>query len=265
MVILRMPNRDLQCTADGCAETVRCCGLCRLHYAEARRLKVRASGACRTCGNPVHSRGMCEYHYKCFLKSHEGRREIERAQEIARHPYRKKWYAAVASGVVDEWKDFETFAAQIVPPPSDGVKYFLRKKLVGEPMGPDNYRWVSRRTPDQIKAVDRETRKRRYYGKALSGEPVYSRSARNSILKRSFGITADDYDALEIAQGGVCAICYQSDNKRLAVDHCHETNTVRGLLCQSCNLSLGRMGDDPDRLRRAAAYIERHPKLRCAA
>ena len=43
--------------------------------------------------------------------------------------------------------------------------------------------------------------------------------------------------------------------KWLAVDHCHNSSTVRGLLCCSCNLAIGRMGDDPERLEAAAAYI----------
>jgi len=49
------------------------------------------------------------------------------------------------------------------------------------------------------------------------------------------------------AQGGVCAICGKPPGKtRLALDHCHRTGRVRGLLCWSCNVKLGwlekRMG-----------------------
>ena len=74
--------------------------------------------------------------------------------------------------------------------------------------------------------------------------PEYRRSIR---LKQRYGITAAEYDAMYEAQGGKCAICGQppGDNVRahwggkLCVDHCHETNTVRALLCNDCNLAVG--------------------------
>jgi len=40
------------------------------------------------------------------------------------------------------------------------------------------------------------------------------------------------------------------------VDHCHETGRVRGVLCFNCNSAIGKLGDDPDAVRRAAAYLE---------
>lgn len=88
---------------------------------------------------------------------------------------------------------------------------------------------------------------------------------RNHDLKKSFGITLDDYRAILEIQGGVCAICRQQETsarggnvKWLAVDHCHSTGKVRGLLCEACNVSIGRMKEDTDRLRSAIAYLDRH-------
>lgn len=46
--------------------------------------------------------------------------------------------------------------------------------------------------------------------------------------------------------------------EKLAVDHDHETGRVRKLLCHNCNRALGLMKDDPELLRRAATYIEKH-------
>src|SRR6266567_8999063 len=76
-------------------------------------------------------------------------------------------------------------------------------------------------------------------------------------LKRRYGMTTGDYDALLARQGGVCAICKKKSKRRLVVDHCHLLNKVRGLLCHKCNLGLGMFDDDTDRLRAAIAYLER--------
>lgn len=71
-----------------------------------------------------------------------------------------------------------------------------------------------------------------------------------------YGMTVDDYEALVLAQGGVCAICNgRPGRKRLAVDHDHATGAVRGLLCEACNLALGGFRDDPTLLLRAAEYL----------
>lgn len=85
---------------------------------------------------------------------------------------------------------------------------------------------------------------------------------------RSYGLTEHGYAAMVAAQQGRCAICGTTDpvvvrrNGRhvrdWAIDHCHDTGQVRGLLCQACNLAIGQMGDDPRRLRSAADYIETH-------
>lgn len=59
-------------------------------------------------------------------------------------------------------------------------------------------------------------------------------------------------------QGNRCAICgihFDMLNKEPAVDHCHETDIVRGLLCNSCNWGLGHFKDDVVRLESAIAYL----------
>lgn len=64
---------------------------------------------------------------------------------------------------------------------------------------------------------------------------------RNTHLKTHFKITQADYDKLNTKQGGLCAICQKQckSGRRLAVDHNHETEEIRGLLCMSCNRALG--------------------------
>ena len=63
---------------------------------------------------------------------------------------------------------------------------------------------------------------------------------RGIVLRKRYGITVEEYDALLAAQDGCCAICRKPprEGSRLYVDHDHETNQVRGLLCPSCNTSL---------------------------
>src|SRR3990167_4328995 len=84
----------------------------------------------------------------------------------------------------------------------------------------------------------------------------YARRRRNGALRRAFGITLAQYDLLLKQQNGKCAICQSAPGKRkLAVDHCHRTFAIRGLLCISCNVLLGVAKDIPERLRVAALYL----------
>ena len=80
-------------------------------------------------------------------------------------------------------------------------------------------------------------------------------------LKYNYGITEEDYNFMLQQQGGKCAIC-SSDKptgkwKVFAVDHCHHTNVIRGLLCNECNRGIGLLGDDSQRLRAAANYLDK--------
>lgn len=77
---------------------------------------------------------------------------------------------------------------------------------------------------------------------------------REDHLRRSYGLTRAGRDALIASQGGVCCICLSAVPAH--VDHCHETGRVRGVLCFSCNAALGQFKDQPEVIRRAAAYVE---------
>jgi Recombination endonuclease VII len=86
--------------------------------------------------------------------------------------------------------------------------------------------------------------------------------SRTYHLKRRYGISAEDADAMLEAQGGLCAICGVLPAEH--VDHDHATGVVRQLLCFNCNGGLGQFKDDPDVLRAAAAYVERHRERQVA-
>lgn len=71
----------------------------------------------------------------------------------------------------------------------------------------------------------------------------------------SHGLTLAELRAMEDRQGQACAICQRK--VPLHIDHDHVTETVRGLLCSTCNTGLGKLGDSAENLRRALAYLER--------
>ena len=114
-------------------------------------------------------------------------------------------------------------------------------------------------------------RKQTYCKSCLSkyNKKRYSDGSRGSHLEQKFGITQEDYKDMMEAQGGTCAICNGKNAVRkrttfenkpftiaLAVDHNHKTGKVRGLLCNSCNTSLGKFKDDITLLKRAIEYLE---------
>lgn len=85
-------------------------------------------------------------------------------------------------------------------------------------------------------------------------------------VRNKYGITRAKYEAMLRDQGGVCAICLQPERAlsrtgrviRLAIDHCHETGAVRGLLCSTCNTAIGKLRDQPIVVTRAVLYLLEH-------
>ncbi len=82
---------------------------------------------------------------------------------------------------------------------------------------------------------------------------------------RRFGITPERYDEMCAAQSDRCLLCGKPPagpgngaSSRLHVDHDHISGKVRGLLCNNCNRGVGHLMDDPELMRRAAAYVEAH-------
>jgi hypothetical protein len=76
---------------------------------------------------------------------------------------------------------------------------------------------------------------------------------------KKFGLTLGELEAMYVQQEGRCAICGISEEahgKYLAIDHCHKTGKVRGLLCMPCNTALGNFKDDTYVMSKAIKYLE---------
>lgn len=110
-----------------------------------------------------------------------------------------------------------------------------------------------------VKDREKESAKR-YYLKNRHVE-------KNGHLKRTFNITLEQYNEMLVMQNNVCAICEKEETKvfkktgkinDLAVDHCHKTGNIRGLLCWRCNTAIGRFEDSIELLQNAVAYLEKH-------
>jgi hypothetical protein len=85
----------------------------------------------------------------------------------------------------------------------------------------------------------------------------YRTKLRSWRMRTIYGLTLKDYDEMLKKQRGKCAICGKppTSRRRLAVDHNHKTNKVRGLLCHVCNNFLGVYERNAQKF---ARYIERH-------
>lgn len=84
---------------------------------------------------------------------------------------------------------------------------------------------------------------------------------REYILKKKYGITLEKYNKMLSEQEYKCYICHKHEDKldrSLAVDHCHKTGKVRGLLCGNCNRFLGQIDDDINIAERLVEYLQKH-------
>lgn len=147
------------------------------------------------------------------------------------------------------------------------VRYEREGPLVGEKRcrdcgdvksSDDFYHYPTHR--DGLDGYCKDCKKCRAADFAKRRDPEAKRlSGRKTHLKRTYGITMDEFEQMVEAQQGCCAICERTVDQ-LVVDHDHDTGEVRELLCGSCNSAIGLLGDDPAKLRQAATYLEKHRK-----
>lgn len=113
--------------------------------------------------------------------------------------------------------------------------------------------------PIRIKELNDKNKqvRKQYYN-----DPINKRRYNLLRIKREFGMEAHEYHNLELSQNGKCAICGDDEkskrNKNLSIDHCHETNKVRGLLCTNCNRAIGLLKDNIQILEKAINYLNKY-------
>jgi hypothetical protein len=93
------------------------------------------------------------------------------------------------------------------------------------------------------------------------------RDYRAENLRRFYGISLEDFATQLEIQGGRCANCrcmltLGIENARTGdsavVDHNHDDDSLRGILCNHCNRGIGLLGDNSDGVKRATEYLENH-------
>ena len=88
--------------------------------------------------------------------------------------------------------------------------------------------------------------KEKYHSMTFEERQIHNR-------KKHYGINEEYYNTLLEKCKGVCSICGSSDP--LVVDHDHQTGSVRGLICNTCNTGLGKLGDNIEMLEKAILYL----------
>lgn len=117
-----------------------------------------------------------------------------------------------------------------------------------------NYkRWYDRSYPER-----RERHNARRRRANLPPEAVAELRYRDRLRwpKHGYDVRQETVRKLYEAQNGACAICGRK--RRLQIDHCHRSGHVRALLCRQCNIGLGQFEDDPNLLRAALGYVQKH-------
>ena len=129
------------------------------------------------------------------------------------------------------------------------------------PISKDNYDWVESATKNMT-TDDKKAYATQWIREDRKRDPD---KYKHKALKKQYNIGLDEYMIMLESQKGVCSICNKEESainphtkqpRDLAVDHCHSTGKVRGLLCSKCNTALGSFKDDISLLEAAIVYLK---------
>lgn len=216
------------------------------------------------CADYADKRGMCDKHYRRFIKyGHTDKIRQQGMREIRKHSEYKNWiHLKSICALVPEWFDFEVFIVGIGERPSD--RHRLVRLNRDELMGPDNFEWHAAKFETVFSTSTVEGRKEYNRAAYVARSIVTDRPTVGSGLSRFYGMSTTQYEQLLAKQSGTCALCdatHDMDSRgrvqALSVDHDHETHEVRGLLCRNHNVMLGLAKDNSSVLRKAVEYLER--------
>jgi hypothetical protein len=202
----------------------------------------------------VIARGLCAKHYKRYQrhKSTDQTRPSDWGQR-EKHPYYKSWCGLVRhhrNDMDSNWlNDFWLFVKEM---PEKPEKAKIHRISIKKPWSKDNVYWKeSEYSSEKSKEYQRRFRK---------ANPLYGK---DSYLKKTYGVDLNWYNAQSEKQNHVCAICNEPETAiihgkkiSLAVDHCHDTGKVRGLLCRACNNAIGAFKHDKYIIQQAIKYLE---------
>src|ERR1700720_2256481 len=171
--------------------------------------------------------------------------------KMARIRMRAVWRESTKSE--HNWKSFDDFIVCVGDRPKDERRLIALDQ--SRPIGPDNFKWVKPEFDYQTKEGRSEYQK----AHRAANPMLYKDKDLRKKFGPDFGVEA--FQAKLKEQNGVCAICGKPEKgtrngviRWLNVDHNHETNAVRGLLCTGCNVAVGMMYENRDIMRAAMAY-----------
>ena len=216
------------------------------------------------CTTPVTARGLCDAHYRRLIR--RGTLETVRPDDWGKreaHPAYKSWKGLIryhTPRTDKRWlDDFWVFAAEI---PEKPEKARAQRYDDSKDWSKDNFYWKTTKL-SEVALADRAEYMRNWQRQARAVDPDYGK---NSDLKKNYGVSLAWFNAQLEKQNGVCMICEEPETlvikgkkMSLAVDHCHDSQEVRGLLCSKCNRGIGLLRHDRRLLKNAVEYLEKPP------
>jgi hypothetical protein len=214
------------------------------------------------CNTQSIAKGLCDKHYRRLLA--HGDVNAERPDDWGKrekHPAYRTWCGLRRyhlSEIPVKWKeDFWKFVAD-VPQKPEKSKAFRPNKF--ENWSSSNFYWKECRSLSK----DKKLYHRDWHKKSRDANFEYYK---NKDLQKNYGVSYKWYKQTLEKQNNVCAICecvetakIRGKSLSLAVDHCHDTGKVRGLLCRACNTAIGSFKHDLSVLEKAILYLssEKH-------
>lgn len=163
------------------------------------------------------------------------------------------------SMVCERWLNFWNFVEDVGKKPEGDFKF--NRHYSDQPFRPGNWRWKSKYISNPDSREKRKLYMRKWMAEKREKDPSYEH---DQTLHKQYKIRVEEYNSILEKQGGVCAICKESEKsiahtsnkvRNLTVDHCHITGKIRGILCSRCNRGLGFFRDNIENLTAAIKYL----------